>query len=84
MLEIPAGKIEPGEDPVKTAARELEEETGFRPLGISKAFSYYPTPGYCDELLHIYYVNRVEEPEPVLMKMKIWRLSFTPLKKLWR
>ncbi len=61
VLEIPAGKIEPGEDPVKTAARELEEETGFRPLEISKAFSYYPTPGYCDELLHIYYVNRVEE-----------------------
>lgn len=61
VLEIPAGKIESGEDPERTAARELEEETGYRPLNIIPAFSYYPTPGYCDELLHIYYVNSVEE-----------------------
>jgi len=63
VLEIPAGKIEPGELPETTAARELEEETGYRPLDIEPAFSYYPTPGYCDELLHIYYVNRVEKSE---------------------
>ncbi len=61
VLEIPAGKIDPGERPEETAARELEEETGYRPLKIETAFSYYPTPGYCDELLHIYYVSSVEE-----------------------
>lgn len=61
VLEIPAGKIEIGEAPEATAIRELEEETGYRPLEIETAFSYYPTPGYCDELLHIYYVNSVEK-----------------------
>ena len=63
VLEIPAGKIEAGEDPRKTATRELEEETGFRPLRIEPAFRYYPTPGYCDELLHLYYVESVERSE---------------------
>ena len=63
VLEIPAGKIEPGEDPRQTAVRELEEETGYKPLSIETAFNYYPTPGYCDELLHIYYANKVEEAE---------------------
>ena len=61
VLEIPAGKIDPGERPEETAARELEEETGYRPLKIEPAFNYYPTPGYCDELLHIYYVSSVEK-----------------------
>lgn len=61
VLEIPAGKIDPGERPEETAARELEEETGYRPLKIETAFNYYPTPGYCDELLHIYYVSSVEK-----------------------
>jgi ADP-ribose diphosphatase len=61
VLEIPAGKIESGEEPERTAIRELEEETGYRPLNIKPAFSYYPTPGYCDELLHIFYVNSVEK-----------------------
>lgn len=61
LLEIPAGKMEPGEDPIDTAVRELEEETGYRPVNIRTAFNYYPTPGYCDELLHIYHVDRAEK-----------------------
>jgi len=63
VLEIPAGKIEPGEDPDDTAARELEEETGYRPVEIEEVFNYYPTPGYCDELLHIYHSPEVEKTE---------------------
>lgn len=63
VLEIPAGKLEPGENPEETAARELEEETGYRPVELEEAFSYYPTPGYCDELLHIYHAAAVEKTE---------------------
>lgn len=52
--EIPAGKRDRGEDPLKTGKRELAEETGasadnFTPLGV-----IYPTPGYCDEIIHLY------------------------------
>ena len=52
--EIPAGKRDRGEDPLETGKRELAEETGatadtFTPLGV-----IYPTPGYCDEIIHLY------------------------------
>lgn len=52
--EIPAGKRDRGEDPLETGKRELAEETGvsadtFTPLGV-----IYPTPGYCDEVIHLY------------------------------
>ncbi len=54
VLEIPAGKLNYGEDALECGKRELEEETGYTaknyvPLGI-----YYPTPGYCLEKIHIY------------------------------
>ena len=61
LLELPAGKLDPGEDPEATAARELEEETGLRPEYLTRIYSYYLSPGFCDELLHFYYTHRVEE-----------------------
>lgn len=54
LLEIPAGKISAGEDPLQCAKRELEEETGYK----SEAFEYLgkfaPAPGFCDEYIHIF------------------------------
>ena len=50
LLELPAGKLNRGEEPAVSAARELEEETGFRAISLKPVFSYYPTPGFCDEL----------------------------------
>ena len=84
VLEIPAGKIEPGEEPEKTAVRELEEETGYRPLNIKRAFSYYPTPGYCDELLHIYYVNSVEKTETCFDEDEELEIEFYTLEQAMR
>ena len=55
LLEIPAGKLEKGEDPAVCATRELEEETGYIPSDIRHVFTLYPTPGYCSEQLHIYF-----------------------------
>ena len=59
LLELPAGKLDPGEDPIKSAARELEEETGLCPDYLEHVFSFYTSPGFCDELLHLYYTDRV-------------------------
>jgi ADP-ribose pyrophosphatase len=57
LLELPAGKLDPGEEPEKSAARELEEETGFRANSLVHVSSFYSSPGFCDELLHLYYTN---------------------------
>lgn len=53
ILEIPAGKIERGEDPALAAKRELEEETGYA-ADVVPLLDIYPTPGYTDEIIHIY------------------------------
>jgi ADP-ribose pyrophosphatase len=59
LLELPAGKVDQGENPELSAARELEEETGFRPGRLDLVCSFYSSPGFCDELLHFYYTDDV-------------------------
>ncbi len=54
FLEVPAGKIDPGEPPRQTAIRETEEETGVVPGSIAYAGHFYPVIGYSDEIIHIY------------------------------
>ena len=54
LLEIPAGKLECGEDPMKAAMRELEEETGLKAEKLNLIFTLYPTPGYTNEKIYIY------------------------------
>ncbi len=54
MLEIPAGKLEPDEDPLVAATRELEEETGLAAEQLHMLGTVYPTPGYTNEKLYIY------------------------------
>jgi len=54
LLELPAGKIDAGEPPEETAARELAEEVGHKAGRLTKIAECYSTPGFCDEKLHIY------------------------------
>lgn len=54
LVEAPAGKLEKGEDPFACAERELIEETGFSSNMIIKLGEIYTTPGFCDEILHLY------------------------------
>ena len=54
LTEIPAGGIEPGEDPVATVRRELSEETGYSPRKVERLGGFYSTPGYCTEYLYLY------------------------------
>lgn len=59
VLEVPAGVVEPGESPADTARRELVEETGYEPGELEKLGSIHTTPGYSDEVLHIYLATRL-------------------------
>ncbi len=54
ILEIPAGKLDPGEDPRECARRELEEEIGCRAAFLDHLLSFFTTPGFTDEIIHIY------------------------------
>ncbi len=54
ILEAPAGKLEPNEDPLDCAKRELSEETGYIADKFVKLTAMYTTPGFCNEVLHIY------------------------------
>ncbi|MFN7253074.1 MAG: NUDIX hydrolase [Anaerobacillus sp.] len=60
IVEIPAGKLEIGEDPLECAKRELEEETGYKALNIKFITSFYTSPGFADELIHIYFTDQIE------------------------
>lgn len=64
LLEIPAGKLDlPGEDPVVAAARELEEEVGFRPAFLELLASFWTTPGFSNEYMHIYLATNLTPVE---------------------
>lgn len=57
MYEIPAGKVDKGEDAYFAAMRELEEETGYRAEKLTHLQDLYPSPGYTDEIIHIYFTD---------------------------
>ncbi|MDE6414288.1 MAG: NUDIX hydrolase [Anaeroplasmataceae bacterium] len=61
LYEIPAGKLEQGEDPLSAASREFEEETGQRALDISYLTTIYPTCGYSSEKIFLYLVTKFEQ-----------------------
>jgi len=60
ILELPAGKLNPGEDPAACAERELEEETGWRAAHLQPLTSMLSTPGFCSEVLHIFLATGLE------------------------
>ena len=54
LIELPAGKLEPGEDPYKSALRELREETGYTTDALDELGYAFSTPGFCTEKLYFY------------------------------
>lgn len=63
LVEIPAGKLEHGEEPLASAHRELEEETGYRAHSMRHLISFYTSPGFADELIHLYVAEGLEKAE---------------------
>ena len=63
LIEIPAGKIDNNEQPLVAAIRELEEETGYTTKELSFVTSFYTSPGFANELVHIYITDTLEKLE---------------------
>lgn len=79
LLEIPAGKIEADETPIKCAARELEQEAGIRARRIEKLADFYSTPGFCEERLYVYLATDLEQVERNLDHDEFVEVVFLPL-----
>jgi ADP-ribose pyrophosphatase len=79
LLEIPAGRLEPDESPETCAVRELREETGCSAARFERLTTIFPTPGFCDEQIHIFMAtglvqgetshefDEFVEPEPIAL-----------------
>ncbi|MBI4810797.1 MAG: NUDIX hydrolase [Ignavibacteriales bacterium] len=61
IWELPAGKLNTGEDPLHCAKRELEEETGYHTKKWKQLTSIYTTPGFCTEVLHIFLARNLSK-----------------------
>lgn len=79
LLEIPAGKIEAGETPVECAAREVEQEIGFRVGRIEPLADFYSTPGFCEERLYVYLATALEQAEQNLDHDEFVEIIYLPL-----
>jgi ADP-ribose pyrophosphatase len=78
-LEIAAGRIEPGHSPEETAARELEEELGYRASELRKIGEFFVAPGYCEERLFVYLATRLEASQQNLdddEEIEVVRMQF--------
>jgi ADP-ribose pyrophosphatase len=64
IIEVPAGTREPGEPPLDTARRELEEETGYRAANWEELVQFYASPGILSERMHIYVARNLTPGPP--------------------
>ena len=81
LLEIPAGGIEPGEEPLEGARRELEEETGFSAERWEHLSVFYTSPGFCTEFMHLYLATELQPAERAADDDEHIEVVRVPLKK---
>ncbi len=63
LLEIPAGKLEPNEEPLECARRELVEEAGLNAGSWQELACFYTSPGFCDEIIYLFLAERLVQGE---------------------
>lgn len=81
-LEIPAGKLDPGESPEACAKRELVEETGYEPKGLELICTYAPAIGYSNEIIHLYAGYNLRKVNEKIDEREIDSIERIPLQKL--
>ena len=79
VLELPAGKLEYGEDPFEAGKRELLEETGAAAKNYRDLGKLYPTPGYCGEIIHMYLAENLTFSEQHLDEDEFLEVRRIPL-----
>lgn len=79
LVELPAGTLEPNEDPAETARRELAEETGYRAGTIEQLAVFYSSPGILDEAMYLYVASDLQ-PGPTALEQGE---EISPLLKTW-
>ncbi len=79
IWEIPAGVLQPGEDPAACARRELEEETGAAARTIEHLTTIYTTPGFTDEQIHLFLATDITAGEPRHERDEFIKVSTRPL-----
>lgn len=82
LLELPAGKLNDGEDPKQCAVRELSEETGFSAGEMISLGAIYPSPGYCKETLYMYLARELRPGRQHLDEGEFLDVEKYPLEKL--
>ena len=82
LLEIPAGKLEAGEEPLSAAIRELEEETGCRAGQMIPLGSFFSSPGFCNERLYLYLAQDLTEGQAHPDEDEFLNVSRVPLPEL--
>ncbi|MEP7271336.1 MAG: NUDIX hydrolase, partial [Acidobacteriota bacterium] len=81
LLEIPAGRIEPGETAEQCAAREIEAEVGSRPGKLTKVAEFFSTPGFCEEKLHVYLATELTPSSQSLDPDEIVEIVYLPVRE---
>ena len=81
IYEIPAGKLNSGEDPIHCAQRELEEEIGYRAARFELLSSIFTAPGFTDEVIHIYRGTGLTKGRQQLDKDEVLEVIEVPLQK---
>ena len=84
VLELPAGKLEYGEDPFEAGKRELKEETGATAEKYEDLGKLYPTPGYCGEIIHMYLARGLNFGEQNLDSDEFLEVKKIPLEKAFQ
>jgi ADP-ribose pyrophosphatase len=79
IYEIPAGKLSPGEDPLHCAARELEEEVGYRASSFELLSSIFTAPGFADEVIHVYKATGLTQGRQQLDRDEVLEVIEMPL-----
>lgn len=82
LWELPAGRLDPGESPLKAARRELEEETGYKAHKWTRMATYYPSPGYVSEKMSLFLAQELTAGEAKPMEDERIRSRWFTMREL--